>query len=115
MQIGYSSTVLSGRRGPDTVEYSGGGASVSVLNNTVTGEGQISYIAQNGIQVSYGAKAVVKGNTASGNWYTPSSYIACGFLIYQAGGVSASSNNFFNNERNQCNFGKGGGSFKPSN
>jgi hypothetical protein len=86
-----------------------------VLNNTVTGEGQISYIAQNGIQVSYGAKAVVKGNTASGNWYTPGSYIACGFLLYQAGGVSASSNNFFNNERNQCNFGKGGGSFKPSN
>jgi hypothetical protein len=97
------------------VVVSGKGASVSVLNNTVTGEGPINYIAQNGIQISYAATAVVKGNTASGNWYTPASYIACGFLLYQAGGVTASSNNFFNNERNQCNFGKGGGTFKPSN
>lgn len=40
--------------------------------------------------------------------------MACGFLIYQADGVSASSNTFFNNERNQCNFGKGGGTFKPA-
>ena len=57
-------------------------------------------------------RRVVKSNASSGNWYTPASYVACGFLIYQADGVSASSNNFFNNERNQCNFGKDGGTFK---
>jgi hypothetical protein len=95
------------------VVVSGTGANVKVLNNTVTGEGKIAYIAQNGIQISFGASATVKGNASSGNWYTPSSYIACGFLLYQAGGVSSSSNNFHDNERNQCNFGKGGGTFKP--
>jgi hypothetical protein len=52
-------------------------------------------------------------NSSSRNNYTPSSFIACGLLIYQAKGVSASSNNLFNNEKNMCNFGKGGGTFKP--
>lgn len=92
-----------------------GSVAATITGNTVTGDGPISYIAQNGIQVGFGATATVKGNSASGNWYTPASDIACGFLIYQADGVNASSNNFFNNERNQCNFGKGGGTFKPVN
>jgi hypothetical protein len=87
--------------------------SASVLNNVVTGQGPITYIAQNGIQISYGATATVKGNTVSGNNYTPTTYVACGLLLYQAGGVNASSNILFSNERNQCNFGKGGGQFNP--
>jgi len=45
---------------------------------------------------------------------SPPGTIACGFLIFQADGVRASSNNLFNNERNQCNFGKGMGHCKPS-
>ena len=92
-----------------------GSVAAMITGNTVTGDGPVSYIASNGIQVGFGASAIVKGNTASANWYTPASDIACGFLIYQADGVTASSNNFFNNERNQCNFGKGGGTFKPVN
>ena len=91
-----------------------GSVAATIKSNVVTGVGPVNYIAQNGIQVSFGATAVVKSNSSSANWYTPKSYIACGFLIYQAAGVSASGNNFFNNERNQCNFGKGGGTFKPS-
>ncbi len=81
----------------------------TITNNTVTGAGPIDYIAQNGIQVGFGASATVKGNTVSGNWYTPVSDVACGVLLYQAGGVKASSNTLFANERNNCNFGKGGG------
>jgi hypothetical protein len=92
-----------------------GSVAATITGNTVTGDGPITYIAQNGIQVGFGATATVKGNTASANWYTPASDLACGLLIYQADGVNASSNNFFNNERNLCNFGKGGGTFKPSN
>jgi hypothetical protein len=84
-----------------------------IKNNVVTGAGQINYIAQNGIQVANGATGVVKLNSSGGNWYTPKSYVACGFLIYQAAGASSSSNTFFNNERNLRNFGKGGGTFKP--
>jgi hypothetical protein len=92
-----------------------GSVAATITSNTIVGDGPITYIAQNGIQVGFGGTAIVKSNSATANWYTPSSDIACGFLIFQADGVSASSNNFFNNERNQCNFGKGGGTFKASN
>lgn len=90
-----------------------GGLSAKITGNTVTGDGPISYTAQNGIQVGFGASATVKGNTVSGNNYTPASYEACGVLLYQASGVKMSSNTLFANERNQCNFGKGGGKVKP--
>jgi hypothetical protein len=87
----------------------------TVTGNTVTGDGPINFTAQNGIQVGYGATATVKNNSSSGNNYTPKDYVACGLLIYQASGVKASSNNLFNNEVNQCNYGKGGGNVKPTN
>lgn len=58
---------------------------VKILDNTVTGEGPIDYIAQNGIQVSYGATGLVRGNNVSGNYYTPASNEACGLLFYEAG------------------------------
>ena len=86
-----------------------GNVAALITNNTVTGSGKINYIAQNGIQVGFGATAFVNGNTSSGNWYTPQSDVACGILFIDAGGVRASHNTLFDNERNQCNFGKGGG------
>ena len=46
------------------------GTTVKITNNTVTGEGPVNYIAQNGIQVGYGAMATVTGNTVTGNAYT---------------------------------------------
>ena len=79
----------------------------------MTGLGKIDFIAQNGIQVSYGTTATVKGNTVSGHDYTPTDWTATGLLIYQAGGVKASANNLFDNEVNQYNGGKGGGNVKP--
>jgi hypothetical protein len=87
----------------------GPATSASVLNNVVTGEGHVAYIAQNGIQISYGASGTVTGNTVSGNWYTGPTYTACGLLFYQAGGVKQNANNLFNNQTNFCNFGRGGG------
>jgi hypothetical protein len=98
------------------------GSSVSVLGNTVTGQGPVSYIAQNGIQISFGGSAEVIGNEVSLNAYTPDKVTACGLLIYKAGGVSASKNgvsslkadnNIHDNETDICNFGKGGG-FDPA-
>jgi nitrous oxidase accessory protein NosD len=89
------------------------GSSASVVNNVVTGEGPVTYIAQNGIQISYGATATVMGNTVSGNDYTPKAYVACGLLLYQASGVKVSGNTLFANEKNMCNFGKGGGNVTP--
>jgi hypothetical protein len=47
-----------------------GAVSATISNNTVTGQGPVNYIAQNGIQVGYGANAAVTGNTVTGNAYT---------------------------------------------
>jgi hypothetical protein len=88
---------------------SGLATSASVLNNVVTGEGHVAYIAQNGIQFSYGASGTVTGNTVSGNWYTGQTWTACGLLFYQAGGVKQNANNLFDNQTNFCNVGRGGG------
>jgi hypothetical protein len=80
-----------------------------VQDNTVTGLGPIGFIAQNGIQISRGASAVVTGNTVSGNWYTPATVTACGLLFYQADGVKQKSNILSGNQTNLCNAGRGGG------
>ena len=95
------------------VVVSGTDAAVTVSNNTVTGNGPVDYIAQNGIQISFGATASVTGNSVSGNFYTPASVTACGLLFYQAGGVKQKSNTLFNNQTNLCNAGRGGGKFNP--
>lgn len=86
-----------------------GTTSVDVESNTVTGQGPIDYNGQNGIQVSRGATALVKGNTVSGNWYTPKDFVACGLLFFEAGGVKQQENTLFGNEVNLCNAGRGGG------
>ncbi len=91
-----------------------GSVAATISGNVIVGDGPITYIAQNGIQVGFGATATVKSNTVSGNNYTPASDIACGILLFQADGVKSSSNTLFANERDNCNYGKGGGSFKPT-
>ena len=95
------------------VVVSGDGAKVTVKNNVVTGQGPIAYIAQNGIQVSFGGAGTVTGNTVSDNWYAPAGVTACGLLFYQASGVKQSANTFSGNETNVCNAGRGGGNVRP--
>jgi hypothetical protein len=84
----------------------GAGASATIERNTLTGAGPISYIAQNGIQVSFGGSATVTANTVSGHSYTPDTNEACGVLFYQAGKVKVKqlqkANQVFNNEVNIC-------------
>lgn len=91
-----------------------GNVAATINNNVVTGLGPVSYIAQNGIQISRTATATMKNNTVSGNWYLGPDWVSCGVLFYQAGGVKASANNVFSNQVNQCNAGKGGGKFNSN-
>ena len=90
-----------------------GAVAATVTDNTVAGDGPVSYIAQNGIQISRGATAIVQANAVSQNDYTGFD-VACGILLFDAGGVKESTNRFSKNERNMCNFGKGGGKFNPT-
>jgi len=89
-----------------------GNYTAAVTNNTLTGAGplDLGFAAQNGIQIGFGASALVSGNTVSGNDYTPQGDVACGLLVYEANGVKQRANVLFANERDFCNFGRGGGS-----
>jgi hypothetical protein len=49
----------------------GPGVDVDVTNNTVTGDGHVSFIAQNGIEMAFG----VSNNSISGNYVYGNSYI----------------------------------------
>jgi parallel beta-helix repeat protein len=90
-----------------------GNVSTTITNNTVTGFGTVDYIAQNGIEVAYGAKASVSGNTVTANQYTgagntssagilivggPAFTTACGGPCPYTVGVTASKNTATNND-----------------
>ena len=83
---------------------------MQVLNNTVTGRGHLTTIAQNGVVILDKATALIKGNSISDNWYTPTTYTSYGLLIIDAKGVKQQANSFLDNEINLGNFGRGGGS-----
>jgi hypothetical protein len=58
------------------------GTTVTIRSNNVTGLGAVPYIAQNGIQLGYGAKGTVTVNTVSGNAYTgPNGASSAGILV----------------------------------
>ena len=73
-------------------------ASATVTGNTVVGAGPTDLIAQNGIQVSDGADAVVSDNRVSGNVYTGADVVATGIYVDTAGDVSVIDNRVFENQ-----------------
>ena len=79
----------------------GAGASAQIQSNTLTGAGPVDYIAQNGIQVSFGGKADVKRNTVSGHFYTGADE-ACGLLFYKAASDAQKLNKLSSNEVDVC-------------
>ena len=87
----------------------GAGASADIFDNEVRGLGPVNFIAQNGIQVSFGGSAVVRENFVSENDYTPEGTTSCGILLFEAAGAKVQQNTYRDNETNLCNFGKGGG------
>ncbi len=74
--------------GPGT----GGGPDVTVSANTIIGLGATSVIAQNGIQISYGATGTVSTNYVVDNIYTGPFYGASGILIYASSGITVTNN-----------------------
>ncbi len=83
------------------------GTTVTVANNSVTGEGPVSYIAQNGIQLGYGAKGTVSGNTVTGNAYTGTNLASSAGILVVGGplfglpytvGLSITKNTLTNND-----------------
>jgi hypothetical protein len=80
-----STTVTDYQKGG--IVLTGASTSATIAGNTVVGEGPVSYIAQNGIQVSRGAKAAVTGNAVSNNAYTgDGSTSSSGILVFGGAG-----------------------------
>lgn len=64
----------------------GAGTCANVQSNTITGIGPTDILAQNGIQISRGATAIVQGNTISNNVYTDTSVaVSTGILLFEDG------------------------------
>lgn len=100
------------------------GTSVTVANNTVTGAGVVDYIAQNGIQIGYGAKATVSGNTVRGNQYSGPGGVSSGGILVVGGtcyslpltvGLTITKNNLTNNDVGVWLFNCGSGTSKTNN
>ena len=63
------------------IVVNGTGDSANVSDNTVAGLGPIGFIAQNGIQIGYGAQATVTHNTVTDNSYTGASTVDGGIIV----------------------------------
>ena len=63
-----------------------------IHGNTAIGWGPTDLIAQNGIQVGFGAHASVKNNTVTDNWYSGGYWAAAGVLLFEADDNSVTRN-----------------------
>ena len=61
------------------------GHRVAINHNVVNGEGPVDYIAQNGIEVGFGATATVTHNTVTGNSYTGAGGASSGGILVVGG------------------------------
>jgi hypothetical protein len=72
------------------VTADGADSDALVANSTVTGAGATPYIAQNGIQISTGARGLVIGSTISGNNYTGTGEASSTGVLVYGGGLTCS-------------------------
>ena len=95
------------------------GTFVTLTGNMVTGRGLtvLGDAAQNGVQIGFGARGLVSGNTISANFYTPPDFVACGLLFFRAGGGlgRTRTNTYVGNEQETCTAGVGPSSNSPFN
>jgi hypothetical protein len=68
----------------------GAGSTAFIANTTVTGAGATPYIAQNGIQISTGARGLITRSTISGNNYTGTGEASSTGVLVYGGGSSCS-------------------------
>ena len=72
------------------IVVNGVGSSATISGNNVIGQGAVTYIAQNGIEVGYGATASIVGNTVTGNAYSGTNNASsCGILVFGGGWLGA--------------------------
>ena len=70
-------------------------ATVSIVGNTVVGDGPIDTIAQNGIQIGFGATGEIIGNDVSDIFYDDEGWASCGILVIQSDDVLVEDNEVY--------------------
>lgn len=63
------------------IAVNGSGSQATIVGNTVTGLGPVGFIAQNGIQIGWGATGVIENNAVSGNSYTGTGWQSGGIIL----------------------------------
>ena len=77
----------------DGISVSNTGSTASISDNNITGVGPTTIIAQNGIEIVYGATATISDNTVKNNAYTGTANAAAsGILLFSSGVVSLNDN-----------------------
>jgi hypothetical protein len=69
-----------------------GDVAVDVSGNTASGLSPVPFIAQNGIQLGFGATGSVEDNSVDGNWFTGADWTSAGILLFQASNVDVKHN-----------------------
>ena len=67
------------------ITANGTGTDVNIKDNRVNGLGPVPFIAQNGIQIGFGANGSVKDNTVTGNAYTGANFASSGGILIVGG------------------------------
>ena len=75
-----------------------GDVDASIHSNVVTGISNTPAIAQNGIQVGFGATASAKRNTVGNNWFGGTGWFSTGILIFEAQDVTVQGNTVTDNQ-----------------
>lgn len=79
-------------------DYANTDVTASITGNNITGAGEITAVAQNGIQISRGATGAVSNNTVNGNYYDGSAWSGSGILLYYSKNVLVSENTLTGNQ-----------------
>jgi len=77
--------------GKNGVKCMDAGSTCTITDNTIT-TSSTGEVAQNGIEVSFGATGTVSGNTVSSTDYTGSNWTASGILLADVSGVTVNGN-----------------------
>lgn len=74
------------------------GSHAEIVHNRILGVGPTATIAQNGIQASRGATAVVRHNFVADHIFTPQTFASTGLLLFQSGMVLTDHNTITSND-----------------
>ena len=69
-----------------------GNVDVTITGNEIQGFEPTASIAQNGIQVGFGATGSVMDNTTTNNWFSGDNWAAAGILVFEASGAMVQGN-----------------------